>query len=218
MPFIEIDCQRFMRGANNNRQKARGTILGSLAVAQTELPLQEFVRAGRMFVGGTQLAANAIAPDTALPTTTAKLALYNGEPGGGKVYFVDHVHYFLASGTAAIGSTAWLGVSNGPLTTTIPSAMATGYNVAASRGIPSASLAKFGTAITLPAGTVWHSPGGSLQAAGANFGQSDQPFELKGRIAVPPGYALGLAVLSGAGTTPLYGWTLGWFEAESDLE
>jgi hypothetical protein len=215
--LLELIAQRFMRGANNNRQEARGTILGSLAVAQTELPLGEVTRAGRFYVGGLQLAANAIAPDTSLPTTTAKLALFNGEPDGGKTYFIDHAHLFLASGTAAAGLTAWAAVSKGKLATAV-AAMATGFDVAAARGLQGNSNAKFGTAVTLPAGTVWHSLGGGYQAAAANFGQSDQPWEIRGGLAVPPGYALGLAVLSGAGTTPLYGWSLRWAELETDLE
>ena len=57
-----------------------------------------------------------------------------------------------------------------------------------------------------------------LVPAAANFGQSDQPFEIRGGIAVPPGYAMGLAILSGAGTTPLYGVGGRWGEMESDLE
>jgi hypothetical protein len=201
-----------------NRAEHRGTPLLSLAVAQTELEQLELARSGRMFHGGLQLAANGIAPDTALPTTTAKLALFNADSDGGKLIALDHLHVFLVSGTPAAGMTLWICVSNGKLATAV-AAMATGFGAGPTNGKAGvASIARFGTAVTLPAGTIWSSRGGAFQLAAANFGQSDQPFEMRGSIVVPPGYAMGLAVLSGAGTTPLYGVSARWAELETDIE
>jgi hypothetical protein len=207
---------RFVKGANRDEQELRLTALGSLAVAQTEPPLVEVTRAANRFYGGLQLAANGIAPDTALPTTTAKLVLYNGESDGGRGYYVDHLHHFLISGTAAAGSTLWVCVSNGKIATPV-AANVTGFNSQSASG-SGATKAKWGTAATLPAGTVWFSVGGSFQLAAANVGQSDQPLNLRGGICIPPGYAMGLAVFSGAGTTPLYGHSAAWSELETDLE
>lgn len=216
--LLEMIARRFAKSANDNRLNARATVLGSQAIAQTELPLVELSRAGSFFVGGLQLAANAIAPDAALPTTTAKLALFNGEADGGKALFIDHLHFFLTTGTAAAGATLWVAVSRGKLATAV-TADTTGFGSGPAYGRTNASTsARWGAAVTLPASTIWHSVGGSFQAAAANFGQSDQPFEIRGGICVPPGYALGFAVLSGAGTTPLYGVSARWAELETDLQ
>lgn len=201
-----------------NRAEHRGTPLLSLAVAQTELEQLELARSGRMFHGGLQLAANGIAPDTALPTTTAKLVLFNSESDGGKIISLDHLHVFVVSGTPAAGMTLWVAISKGKLGTPV-SAMATGFGAGPTNGKEGvSSIARFGTAVTMPTGTIWSSRGGSFQLAAANFGQSDQPFEVRGSLVIPPGYALGVAILSGAGTTPLYGVSARWAELETDVE
>lgn len=214
---INLLIRRITRAANSGRPITRGTILESLAIAQIELPLQELTRSGLFFHGGLQLAANGIAPDAALPTTTAKVALFNGEGDGGKTYWIDQLSFFLLSGTPAAGASLWACISNGKLATPV-AAMATGFGVGPARGMPKTSNARWGTAVTLPAGTIWRQIGSSLQLAAANFGQGDQPFEIKGGLAIPPGYALGLAILSGAGTTPLYAHNAVWAETETDLE
>jgi hypothetical protein len=201
-----------------SRLEHRGTPLGSLGIAQTELEQLELARSGRMFHGGLQLAANGIAPDTALPTTTAKLALYNSASDGGRILCIDHLHVFVVSGTPAAGLTLWVCISNGKLATAV-GAMATGFGAGPTNGqAAAASFARWGTAVTLPAGTIWSSSGGSFQLAAANFGQSDQPFEVRGSLVIPPGYAMGVAILSGAGTTPLYGVSARWAEVETDVE
>jgi hypothetical protein len=216
--LLEMIARRFSKSANENRLNARATVLGSQAIAQTELPQVELARSGSLFLGGLQLAANGIAPDATLPTTTAKLVLYNGAEDNGKSLFIDHLHAFLTTGTAAAGMTLWVAVTNGKLGTPV-TANTTGWSVGPANGRKAAaSAAVWGTAATLPTGTIWHSVGGSFQTAAANFGMSDQPFELRGGICVPPGYGLAFAFLSGAGTTPLYGLGARWAELETDLQ
>jgi hypothetical protein len=122
------------------------------------------------------------------------------------------------SGTAAAGASLLAAVSNGKLATPV-STMATGYGVGPASGLTKhKSAALFGAAVTMPANTVWDVLAANAQAAAANVGQGDGPYEVRGGIAIPPGYALGLSVLSGAGTTPLYGIGLRWAELEVDLE
>lgn len=199
-------------------QEVRMTSVGSMAIGQTELPQVELSRTGRMFKGGCGIIANGIAPVAAIPTTTATLALYNAEADTGRTIFLDAVSVALLSGTPAAGLSVFAAVSNGKVATPV-SAMATGYGVGPASGLTRhKSAALFGTAVTMPAGTVWDLVGASLQTAAANVGQGDGPWEVRGGIAVPPGYALGLAILSGAGTTPLYGFGLRWAELEVDLE
>lgn len=210
--------QKLFNVAQGAVQELRLTSVGSLAMAQTELQQVELVRTGRLFKGGTGIIANGIAPDTAIPTTTAKLALFNGEADGGRTYFVDHLAFSLGSGTPTAGASLLVGVSNGKIATPV-SAMATGYGVGPASGLTKhKSAALFGTAVTMPAGTVWDLVGASFQLAAANVGQGDQPFEIRGGIAIPPGYALGFSILSGTGTTPLYLVGCRWAELETTLD
>jgi hypothetical protein len=210
--------QKAFRVAQGSDQEVRITSFSSLAIAQTELPQVELARVGRMFKGGLGIIANGIAPVQAIPTTTATLALYNGEPDSGRTIFLDSLAIALVSGTPAAGLSVLAAVSNGKLATPV-SAMATGYGAGPVTGLTRhKSAALFGTAITFPAGTVWDVLAANAQAAAANVGQGDGPYEIRGGIAVPPGYALGLAVLSGAGTTPLYGIGLRWAEIDVDLD
>jgi hypothetical protein len=216
--LIELVIDRIRKSANVNKAQARGTLLGSLAIAQVEPPLAEIARSGRMFHGGTQIIANGIAPVAAIPTTAATLALCNTDAAGGRSLIVDHLAVFLGSGTPAAGMTLLGAVA--PVTA-LPAANAaqpTGYGVAPSRGMTSASKAVWATALTLTGTPVWSPILSTLQAAAANVGQGDNVAELRGSIIVPPGYVLALAILSGAGTTPLYGIGARWGEMELDLE
>ena len=106
-------------------------------------------------------------------------------------------------------------VSDGPIATT--PTMATGYEVASlSRG-GRRSKALWATGVTLAGDPTWVGVLGTLQAAAANVGQGDG-CQLDGGMVVPARHALGIAILSGAGTTPLYGVSAQWTELESDRE
>lgn len=193
----------------------RATPLESTAIAQVEMEDYELARAGRLFYGGTQLAANGIAPDATLPTTTVKCALYN-RTDSVNTLSIRHLHHFLISGTPAAGLTMWVCVSNGRIATPV-AANVTGFGTGSSSGLGQ-SLTYWGTAVTFPTGTIWHSLGSNFQLAAANIGQGDQPYNVYGGLLVPPGYALGFALFSAAGTTPLYGISARWGELEADLE
>lgn len=192
----------------------RLTGLQSLAVAQIEPMNAEAARAGVRFGGGTQIIANGIAPVAAIPTTTATLYLYNGDPT--RSYLVDQLDFYLGSGTAAAGATLLATVAK--LTSAAPTANATGYGSQSMSGSSRTSKAFWSTAGTLAAGTNWVPMISTLQLAAANVGQGDQVQQTWGSILVPPGYVLGIAILSGAGTTPLYAIGAIWDELELDLE
>jgi hypothetical protein len=214
--------QRWTQGRNgpNTPIELALTALGSLRVASLEGPYTELARAGRMFHGGTQIIANGIAPVQAIPTTTATLALVNTDQAGGRSLVIDQLLPFLGSGTPAAGLTLFLTIAaiaaaNVPA---IGASQPTGYGVAPTRGLSTVSRAVWVTALTLVGNPVWSAVVGGYQAAAANVGQSDQPLEVRGALIVPPQYALGIAILSGAGTTPLYGIGGRWGELELDLE
>lgn len=207
---------RAMKGTNNNQQGVRGTCQGSVAVAQFEPTLAELARAGLRFGGGCQVIANGIAPVSAIPTTTATLALFNGEADGGRSYLIHRVHFCLGSGTPAAGATLFGAVSGKKITA--PSAASNYSTGSLSRG-GKTSKAVWATAQTFDASTVWLPLFSTQQLAAANVGQGDgNGYLTEGGILVPPGYAFGLAILSGAGTSPLYAVGMEWTELELDLE
>lgn len=202
--------------SNNEEQALRGTVQGSLSVAQFEPACTEAARAGYRFVGGTQVIANGIAPVSAIPTTTATLALWNGENATGRSYAIQRVHFGLGSGTAAAGATLFLGIS--PAAVSAPSAASNYSSQSASAG-GKTTRARWATAQTFASGCAWFAAASTFQLAAANVGQGDgNGYVSEGGIIVPPGYALGIAILSGSGTTPLYYVSAEWCELALDLE
>ena len=208
--------RRVARGGNSGRVQARLTQYESLAVAQYEPPYLESLRAGLRFGGGTQVIANGIAPVQAIPTTTATAALYNTSETYSLI--VDQVGFFLGSGTAGAGATLLYGLSNGRVVAASIPAAAANYSSQCLSTTGKTSVARWGTAVTIPAGTAWVQATSTFQLAAANAGQGDKPAQPTSGILVPPGYALGFAILSAAGTTPLYSLSASWLEAELDIE
>lgn len=212
---FEAVVRRFTKKANTDALVTpRLTAFESQAVAQVEAFNTERTRAGRRFMGGCQVIASGIAPVTAIPTTTATLALYNTAPDGGKSLVIDQIGHFLGSGTPTAGATLLVTVSVGK--PTAPSAAAN-YSSISCSGVGT-SIARWATALTIPSGSAWIQAASQMQLAAANVGQGDFPANLNGGLIVPPGYALGIAILSGTGTTPLYSVSATWDELELDLE
>lgn len=212
---------RIAKGGLDSVEQLRQTVIRSLGVAQVEDPRAELARAGRRFAGGNQVIANGIAPVAAIPTTTATVALCNMEDAGGAAIMVNRVSLWLGSGTPAAGATLFAAISPIKLATA-PTTMATGWAWGSSSGSSRASKALWATAVTMPNPSnkpiAWVALLSSLQSAAANVGQGDNTVDLEGQFLIPPGYALGFAVLSGAGTTPLYGISVTASETETDLE
>lgn len=192
----------------------RMTGIESLAVAQVEPSRFELSRAGKRFIGGNQIIANGIAPVSAIPTTTATLALYNADAR--KSLVIEQLGFWLGSGTPAAGATLFGTVSTGPIASP-PTAMTTGFGIQGASGI-GASKALWATGVTLPGSPAWVQLASTLQLAAVNVGQGDGVINLDGALVIPPLRALGLAILSGAGTTPLYGVSCIHAEIEADLE
>ncbi len=193
---------------------ARFTGNESLATAQVEPARLEWSRAGYRFVGGTQIIANGIAPVAAIPTTTATLALYNSDRSQSLV--IERLGFFLGSGTPAAGATMLACVSR--KVATAVTAHTTGYNATSANGSSVAARALWGAAVTIPAGSAWFQVQSTMQLAAVNVGQGESPIDLEGAIIIPPECALGIVILSGAGTTPLYGISATWSEVLLELE
>lgn len=169
---------------------------------------------GKRFVASLQNLANGMTLKQAIPTVSPTLFLYNGDST--KTYAVHYIHKYLTSGTAAAGSTLLVALSPGVLTPH-PTSNATNYSIQKlgnqSRG--DSSSAKISTGVTLPnspASPTWFAIDSDLQVAAANIGQGNRAINLSGLIAIPPGYGLGIDIISGSGTSPLYGITIIWDE------
>lgn len=212
-----FDVRKLMKFSFGVQQKPRLTGLGSLAVGPVESPQLELARAGRRFVGGLQIIANGFSPATAIPTAQPNVCLWNGEPDGGKTYAIDFAGFWLVSGTPAAGATLMAGVTRGKITG--PTA-ATGFStIGLNPSSPTNS--RWGSLVTLTVNAlnpVYAAILSTFQLAAANLGQGDSPTALPFPLLVPPGYACGFDVLSGAGASPKYGLSLGWGEVEMDLE
>jgi hypothetical protein len=196
----------------------RMTGLESHAVAQVEEDLTDLARAGRLFYGGNQIIANGIAPVAAIPTTTATLALVNKDANN--TLAISKLNFWLGSGTPAAGATLFACVVK-PTQATADgiTANGTGFNSANRNPVSSRkSGALWTTALTVPATTVWEALLSTMQLAAANIGQGDGISYQKGGLLVPPFCALGIGILSGAGTTPLYGVSAEWAELELENE
>ncbi len=213
--LIQAEIRRFVKQAYGSASKIlRLTGYESLSVAQNEPARYELSRAGFRYFGGNQIIANGIAPVTAIPTTTATVALYNSSFNNSIV--LERLGFWLGSGTPAAGATLLATVSSQPIATA-PS-LATGWGSQSASGSASTSNAVWGTAVTLPSAGAWFQVQSTQQLAAVNVGQGFSPEDFEGAIIVKPRCALGLAILSGAGTTPLYGISATWTELESELE
>jgi hypothetical protein len=217
---IDTIVRRATRFLTGGASTIRATNMESVAVAQYEPFNADSTRAGLRFGGGNSIIANGIAPVAAIPTTTATLALYNADPN--VTLYLDSLNFWLGSGTAAAGATLF-GCVSGNAIATAPTAMATGYAVSSLSGSSKRSNALFAAAVTIPTASytpAWVALSSNFQAAAANVGQGDGYRELNGAIAIPPLRAFGIGILSGAGTSPLYGISLTWVEIPNsgDLE
>jgi hypothetical protein len=220
MEDIRTLVSRYARGANGNRQWQRATMFGSLAVAEVELSRTELARAGRYVIGGNQIIANGIGVSAAIPTTTPTLGLYNGNLQDSLL--LDWVTGpWLGSGTAAAGVTLLAGISTQTSAGTIPTANTTGWSSVVTSGSGTRrSAAWWNTGVTfIAASTSWFALTATQQLAAANVGQgSPSQIFLNGGIVIPPGFNIGFAFLTGAGTTPLYGLSMAWGELQVDIE
>lgn len=221
MEDIRTLVSRYSKISNGTRAWQRATGLGSLAVAEVELSRTELARAGRYIHGGAQIIANMVAPVQAIPTTTPQIGLYNGNANDSLC--IDYVTGpILGSGTAAAGNGMYIGFSTQTSAGTIPVANTTGWTSVSGGGSTSRrSLTFWNTGVTFTAAqTSWiQVSGGGLLLAAANVGQGIPTVTYyNGSIIVPPGYNVGFCVLGGAGTSPLYGHSVGWAEVPLDIE
>jgi len=195
----------------------RATALGSVAGAQVEPPNFEMSRAGRRFILGNSAAITGIAPVQALPTTGAQWVIWN--PSTTRTLAMEQVAMYLTSGTPGVGGILLAALFTLPASV---GATYTGSSISsASIGSgASATILKASVTVTAPAAPNWFTlasnPGPNVTAfASSTFLENRL---LGGSVLVPPLCGLALAVVSPAGTTPLFAPAAMWVEIECDLE
>lgn len=162
-----------------------------------------------------------LAPITAYPTTTLTMALYNPAESGRR-YYIDKLFSFLASGTPGVGGLLLACVTSvaqaRPTLSTGANGGYAGTVISAlnGSGAPGDTQAAFVTNITLTGAQPAWVPVASEPAAtvAATIGTHGLIGEVGGGMEIRPGSMLGLAYLSAAGTTPLFGFGAIWDEYE----
>lgn len=186
---------------------------GGLKVNQTAPQYHGLAEAGRIY-SWSSATATAKAPVTAIPTTAAIFALWNGNAAATRLCLsILRISAWQVSGTAGLGKALIAGLSPTSQTAVTSATNAIKTNLSASART---SAATFGTDITLGGTPSWNIYGGSDQPAAVQVG-GGVTCRLDGEILVPPGYALGLSVLSPVGTTALYGMSVIYAEVEASL-
>jgi hypothetical protein len=217
--------RRWSRTAGDDRQ-IRMTNFESQAVAQVEPPGVECTRAACRFLLGNSAAVTGIANVTALPTTAAQWALFNGEAAGGKTYYLEELGMFLTSGTPGVSGMLLACIYSAPTIAT--GSFRAGCSIGPAGGVSgptgsalnSRAIVAVSQTITNPAAPNWFpvatNPSPNVTAFAAQVFLEHR--NIQGRIAIPPQHALGLAVVGPAGTTPLYAPFAQWVELATDNE
>jgi hypothetical protein len=198
----------------NNTQRALSLSgLGSLRVAQGDPRYFELSRAGRIF-GMSMTVAVAVASVQTVPTTTASVCIFNAAADGGKCIVPLKLGFFNGSGTSDKGQILLATATSTKLATAL-TANGTGYVIGGLRSGDTSSVA-FGDSAKTVAPCVWTAVGGMETTADAVPG-CGQMFDVEGLFTIKPGYALGLAVLSGAGTNAKFCFNAIWAEITVDM-
>ena len=181
------------------------------------------LRPFRRYVLGPNAAVTGIAPVQAVPTTQSQWAIINAtdveanpeRSAYAQHIFIEELGAYLTSGTYGLRCSLWAAHFTAPVTGTSDA----GLVVANSHGGASASLAvvKSGILITAPAAPVWFPVAFDTSAAtpaafSAGGSVNLMHRRLKGRISIPPGCGLALAVLGPSGTSPLFAPVAIWTE------
>lgn len=195
----------YTKGEGSPAINGRGDSLIALALPERS----ELVRHGESY---GVIAQSAVAPVVALPTTTAQLSIWNGEPDGGKSYIIDSLIGMVAVSAGAATGVGFAGMLNRGRVTKPTSDLTSIFGMA---GHPYAGKAVIDLAATV-VDDVWH-PIGSAVVGPAS--QVALPFEAQvyGQYIIPPGGMFSMAVLANTVTTITVKQGLRWHEVQLDL-
>ncbi len=204
---------------------ARLTGNQSLAVSQVEGEGDEMSRAGLRY-HMSAVGATGIAPVQAIPSTAAQWLIYNPSANIVSV-FLDVIGAVNLSGTAGSGENLYACIC-GPqfIPATLPVKSAANVFIQNANPISQrASQLVVASAQTLQNAAVgnWFplafglAKDGVVAVAPVATGVCEQR-DLRGKLMVPPGCGLALAIIAPTGTTPLYAPFASWREYAVDLE
>lgn len=207
-------------------QKAQGLVasrltgLGSVAVAQTEGEGDEATRGGLRYAMSA-LGATGIAPVQALMSTAAQWMIWN--PNGNLVSaFIDVLGMVLISGTAGAGAVLHacpVGPSFAPAT--VPTTNQAGVTIVNQNPVSqrASKLIVVQSQTLLNAAIGNWQPVAVMNPANTVLGQTIiEARDIRGKMIIPPGCGLALALISPTGTTPLFGPYAQWREYAADVE
>lgn len=201
-PFMTTGAPSYIGEGIEVRQAS--SAMRSLLMQQQEPAYVHAAAEGRVFAFSTGVIANAAIPVADVPTTAAAWALYNTAASTSKRCLVPFlITAYQASGTPAVNAALLAGVA----TVVQGSALtaATGSAVKATNGSAKAANAVLATGATLAGAPAWVSLGGNNQSATAGVGGPFGQLAPYGSFVVPAGFALGMTILSGVGTSAKYG-------------
>lgn len=185
---------------------AVGILAGGEVLFANALPFKtEGVRLGDVWT--CQIATGSAFTNVAgMPTTRAELALYNGEPGGGKSYIIDSIWFLSLTSITAL--------SNATLIYQVAAAAALADDTAQLINSPLGKVyggrAKRAVAVTTMIANKWAMLGAGTNAATASIGFGVLA-EVNGGIVLTPGMTLGVNAVVGTATgTSLMG--ISWRE------
>lgn len=178
----------------------RGELLVALG-----LPTQaEVVRYGESYVS---LQATAVAPVVALPTTTAQLSLWNGEPDGGKSYAIDSLICMCAVSASAATGIGFAGLINAGRVALPSGTLLTPRGLS---GRPYGGQGKVILAATVT-DDLWHPIGTSVVGPASQIALNvEQP--VNGLYLLRPGHLFSLAVLANTASTITVKMGIRWHE------
>ena len=188
------------RRALNSRGDIRQDQYGNFTVSQSLPPLADLAF-NRKIYSASGAAGTAKAPYTAIPTTTATWALYNGGTGN-SMLVVLRIWSWLVSGTSGMGEFIFAGQSSAA-----QAAAATAYTSSVNKAVMPGSAstsAVFANNVTLagaPAWQAWAVDGGGGVDASDSTGMAADVY---GFYVIPPTYALGAGIYNIGGGTALY--------------
>ena len=205
---------RYFSGTNPVR--IRITDVGSQAVDLVKPRYAELARARKIY-NGTSATGTAQAPVTAIPTTTATWALYNGNKEGSNICLLPLSAYcWSVSGTLGLGMSLLGTVALAEVISTKPTTYASSITTSFSGGA-NATRAVFASAVTMVGTPSWALLGSRDQVSAISVG-SGIVAPMEGAMLIPPNYVGGFTVLAPVGTTALFGFGVTYAELELDLE
>lgn len=187
-------------------QSPQITPRGESLVAQATAALQEYIRQGQSW---SKLSDEVVCV-TAVPTTTASFALWNGEPQGGKCYIIDSLAWVCTTSAGAASKFAMVVQLDSKLYTAQPATAdtATGIFSRSGRGAYSGRAKSSKTVTVLDSG--WMPVGNSIETALTATGGAQIEAQINGGLILQPQQLLCVAVIAVNNTAAgkvSYRWT-----------